>query len=170
MLFKEYQSQYRQKHCKTAFEMFFTDMSKNHVIFVEPENLQPSQLWISEQKLAQVENELLTCGHKCLKPISVKPIDSKLVITDGHTRVVALIRYGFAAIPCIIDIDNLDWEAYKICIGWCLEEGIFGANRLLENIISHEDYETLWISRCKAMHDDLDRKRMAEIGFGLIAS
>lgn len=59
-----------------------------------------------------------------LTPIPVVELDGTIVATDGHTRAFAAYRSGYAAVPIVWDTDELDWEAYRICVDWCCGAGI----------------------------------------------
>ena len=48
-------------------------------------DLQPSQLYISEEKLREVEEWLDASDLSNFEPIPIKLLDNRLVITDGHT-------------------------------------------------------------------------------------
>lgn len=113
--------------------------------------LQPSQLYISATKLASVEAAWQPPLLETLGPIPIKALDGRIITTDGHTRAFAAFRQGFTAIPVVWDEDELDWEAYRICVTWCLEEDITTIMDLEPRILSHEDYEQLWHERCRVM-------------------
>jgi len=112
--------------------------------------LQPSQLYVCDEKLAEVERSL--APGEALDPVPVKRLDGRLVLTDGHTRALAALRRGDRTIPVCWETGDLDWEAYRICVKWCLDEGIQTAADLRDRILPGEEYETLWIERCQAMH------------------
>jgi len=114
--------------------------------------LQPSQLYVNEEKLAKVEREL---GEGCrMEPVPVMLLDGRRVLTDGHTRAFAALRRGDRTLPAYWETDELDWEAYRICVGWCLDAGIGSVADLEGRVLSSEDYQRLWLDRCRAMHAD----------------
>jgi len=115
-------------------------------------SLQPSQLYVSEKKLAEVERAL--GEHHRMEPVPVKLLDGRRVLTDGHTRAFAALRRGDRTIPAEWETDELDWEAYRICVGWCLDAGIGSVADLEGRVLSSEDYQRLWLDRCRAMHAD----------------
>jgi len=124
--------------------------------------LQPSQLYISAAKLAVIESQWQPPLLETLEPIPIKALDGRIVYTDGHTRAFAAFRQGFADIPVVWDEDDLDWEAYRICVAWCQDAGITTIMDLARRILPHEDYETLWHGRCRGMQEALALQRREE--------
>ena len=124
--------------------------------------LQPSQLYISTVKLAYVQ------AHwppriEMLEPIPIKSLNGRVIYTDGHTRAFAAYRQGFAEIPVVWDEDELDWEAYQICVEWCLAEGIRTIADLEGRVIAPEPYEVLWHDRCRVMQETLEQTRRSQV-------
>ena len=126
--------------------------------------LQPSQLYISTAKLAQVLSWWRPPTLETLEPIPIKRLNGadgriRVIYTDGHTRAFAAYRLGFTEVPALWDEDELDWEAYQICVDWCLDEGIRTIADLEDRVIPPEQYETLWHDRCQVMQDELALRR-----------
>ena len=121
--------------------------------------IQPSQLFISEEKLSRVMQRLNPEKPETLEPIPVKKLGGEIIYTDGHTRALAAHQRGFTEIPIVWDKDELDWEAYEICVHWCKEEGILTIADLEDRILDPGSYERLWINRCREMHKQLEAKR-----------
>ncbi len=124
---------------------------------IELTRLQPSQLYISREKLAVVIGA--ASSGEPPDPVPVKELDGRLILTDGHTRAVAAHLAGRVRVEAEWDQDELDWDAYRECVRWCLEEGVTGVAALALRTVSQEEYETVWIARCHAMQAELDRKR-----------
>ena len=120
------------------------------------EEIQPSQLFISAEKLARVEADF---DPERLAPLPVKMLGGRVIFTDGHTRALAAFRRGIAEVAVYWDEDELDWEAYEICVGWCDEAGIETIADLKDRLVDHEDYERLWYERCQRMHKNLSLRR-----------
>jgi hypothetical protein len=118
-------------------------------------DLQPSQLYISSAKLAEVQRLV---GAKA-SPLPVRRIGGRVVLTDGHTRALAAWREGRRTVQVHWDDDALDWEAYEICVEWCLEEGIRSVADLATRVVAARQYEELWLDRCRAMHRQLAEQR-----------
>ena len=129
-------------------------------------HLQPSQLYISAAKLAHVLAWWQPPILEKLEPVPIKRLngrerlDKRVIYTDGHTRAFAAYRLGFTEVPVVWDEDELDWEAYQICVDWCLDAGIRTIGDLEGRVIPPEQYETLWHDRCEAMQTDLALRRM----------
>lgn len=64
-------------------------------------DLQPSQFYISEEKLCQIQKWFDPKDFSSFPPIPIKPLDGKLVMTDGHTRAVAALRAGLNKLPLV---------------------------------------------------------------------
>ncbi|MHA1943196.1 MAG: hypothetical protein ACW96M_02260 [Candidatus Thorarchaeota archaeon] len=121
--------------------------------------IQPSQLYISQSKLNRVLEAIERGDTKAFEPIPIKEIDGELVSTDGHTRAVAWLLSGNECVDVEWEDEELDWEAYQICVQWCKDEGITTIPDLNQRVISHEHYEVLWYERCRVMQEDLEQKR-----------
>lgn len=113
-------------------------------------SLQPSQLYVSRNKLLAVD-AAYSAGQPG-EPLPVWEWNSLLVLTDGHTRALAAFLRGEDDLPVYGDTDELDWDAYRICVGWCREEGIRSVADLEGRVIAAERYEELWLGRCRRMH------------------
>lgn len=125
--------------------------------------LQPSQLYISTAKLAEV---LRSSDLAQIEPVPVRRLGDDLVMTDGHTRAFSAHLSGATEIATTPEEDELDWEAYEICVRWCKEEGIRWVGDLVGRVVGPEEYETVWRGRCAAMHRELAEKRTREKGDG----
>jgi hypothetical protein len=123
-------------------------------------DLQPSQLYISAEKLARAERAMRDAGTGP-EPLPVRQFGPRTVLTDGHTRALAAHRAGATSIAVYAETDELDWEAYEICVQWCLEEGIRSIADLEAKIVPPDRYEVLWYARCRALHEQLARQRAA---------
>lgn len=121
--------------------------------------LQPSQLYISEEKLARVLAWWQPPTLHLMEPLPVKQLNGRVIFTDGHTRAFAAYRRGFERVPVYWDEDKLDWEAYQVCVDWCLDEGIRTIAGLEHRVISPARYEDLWLNRCRAMQTQLALQR-----------
>ncbi|MFU8827528.1 MAG: hypothetical protein ACNA70_08565 [Brevefilum sp.] len=122
-------------------------------------DLQPSQLYISQAKLSSVAQRLDAALPERIEPIPYKVLDGLKVMTDGHTRAFAAYLAGCAAVPAYKDPDDLDWEAYRICVEWCHAEGIHTISDLAGRVVSTAEYERLWYDRCRKMQADLAEQR-----------
>ena len=123
------------------------------------DDLQPSQLYICSDKLAAVERAMERTESAAINPLPVKRLGPRTVLTDGHTRAFAAFRQGSRSVPACWDTDDLDWEAYEICVEWCLEEGVRMVADLQTRLVTAEQYEELWLTRCRVMHEQLAEQR-----------
>ena len=123
--------------------------------------MQPSQLFISAEKLAEV---LRGFDPSRMEAIPVKRLGDDVVMTDGHTRGLAAFLCGMQELPVVWDEDELDWEAYEICAAWCKSEGIRSVGDLMGRVVGREHYERLWLERCGRMHAELTKGREEKEG------
>jgi hypothetical protein len=118
--------------------------------------LQPSQLYINADKLAHV---LQLSDPASLGPIPVKRLGDEIILTDGHTRAFAAYTRGCREVRVAWDQDPLDWEAYARCVDWCRQADIRSIADLRGRVVQTEQYETLWLDRCRALHRALHQER-----------
>ncbi|UCH56913.1 MAG: hypothetical protein JSV18_06110 [Candidatus Bathyarchaeota archaeon] len=123
------------------------------------DEIQPSQLYISREKLSQIREAFRKGDTDSLEPIPIKELNGEIVSTDGHTRGLAWYLNGFSLVEVEWEDTELDWEAYEICVAWCKEEGILSIADLEDRIIGPSEYQTLWLDRCRKMQEELAAKR-----------
>ena len=121
--------------------------------------IQPSQLYISQKKLAAVLSLFEEGREQEMEPIPIKMLSGELVSTDGHTRGLAWYLNGYEKVPVEAETMELDWEAYRICVEWCKSEGIESIPDLHDRIIGHNTYQKVWLDRCRIMQDELAENR-----------
>lgn len=121
--------------------------------------IQPSQLYVSREKLSRVMEVLDSGGPGSLEPIPVKELNGEIVSTDGHTRALALYMKGISETEVEWEDTDLDWEAYEICVAWCKEEGILSIADLRNRIVEPPEYQSLWLDRCSIMQEELEARR-----------
>ena len=131
------------------------------------DSIQPSQLYISSEKLDRVMKSLERSKPISIEPIPIKKLGKQVVFLDGHTRALAAFLLGFSEIPVYYwkdenEDDKLDWDEYEVCIEWCTEEGIHTISDLKNRIVSHKDYKILWLDRCRKMQQDLEVKEKTQ--------
>jgi ribosomal protein S18 acetylase RimI-like enzyme len=116
------------------------------------EDIQPSQLYISEVKLKKVVTLLKEVDPRTLPPIPIKRIGDLTFFTDGHTRALALMEQGYEEVQVYYDQDDLvDWLQYLICVSWCEEANIKEIGNLRNRVVDHSTYRRLWHKRCDSM-------------------
>ena len=130
---------------------------------VDLSNLQPSQLYICLDKLVEVRRSIAGDRGALVEAVPVRRIGTRVALTDGHTRAFAAFERGRTSIRAYWETDELDWAAYEICVGWCLQAGIRSVTDLQCRIVTGEQYEKLWYTRCRAMHQRLAERRGATL-------
>jgi len=126
------------------------------------DKIQPSQLYISSAKLAKVMVAYDPQRPESLEPIPVVQLDNQVIFTDGHTRAFAAFSCGLVEVRVFWDEDELDREAYEICVEWCKEAEIHTIADLKDRVVSPERYRVLWLDRCAEIHRELETKRNQE--------
>lgn len=123
------------------------------------DQIQPSQLYVSREKLSQVLRDFDRQRPESLEPIPVRKLGKQVIFVDGHTRALAAFLRRFSEVSVYWEGEELDWELYKICVGWCKKDGIHTIADLKDRIVEQKDYETLWIKRCENAQQELEAKR-----------
>jgi hypothetical protein len=99
-----------------------------------------------------------------IEPIPVKKLGDDVIFVDGHTRAFAAYLCGVSEVPVYWEDEELDWEAYEICVEWCRESGIRRISDLKNRVVPQKDYEILWYKRCENMQRSLEKKRLQDVG------
>ncbi len=126
-------------------------------------DIQPSQLFISVEKLSEVMKTFDPNKLEFVEPIPVKKLKDQIVFVDGHTRALAAFIHGLSSVPVYWEHEDLDWEAYEVCVEWCERERIYTISDLKDRVIPHEKYQELWLDRCKEMQQSLRKSRQLRI-------
>jgi hypothetical protein len=124
--------------------------------------IQPSQLYISSEKLSEVMKTFDPAKPELIEPIPIKKLGNAIVFVDGHTRAFAAFLYNISEIPVYLENEELDWDAYRICVEWCRNEGIHTIADLKNRVVPQKDYEILWYRRCEEMQQNLEKRRKKE--------
>ncbi|MCH4889703.1 hypothetical protein EZV73_19125 [Acidaminobacter sp. JC074] len=120
------------------------------------EDIYPSQLYISKKKLAAVQTWIKPDVYD---PIPIKKLNGRHIYVDGHTRAYALHVLGVTEINVEWEPEEWDWDAYQICVDWCLDDKIHSIADLTGRLVDHESYEVLWYDRCRKMQNALEKER-----------
>lgn len=123
------------------------------------DKIQPSQLYISREKLSQVMEVFESRTTDSLEPIPVKERNGEIISIDGHTRALAWLLKGFSEVEVEWEDVEMDWEAYEICVEWCKEEDIRKIEDLKNRVIDPSEYQVLWLDWCRRMREELEAKR-----------
>lgn len=121
--------------------------------------IQPSQLYISSEKLSEVMKMFDPDKLESIEPIPIKRLGNRIIFVDGHTRAFAALLHDLSEVPVCWEDEELDWEEYKICVEWCRKEGIHTIADLKNRVVPQKDYEILWYRRCEKMQKELEAKR-----------
>jgi len=78
-------------------------------------------------------------------------LDGEYVATDGHTRLLAWFLSGYTNIDCVWEDIEMDWDEYRIYVQWCKEEGIRSIVDLEHRVITPNEYQSLWLDRCREL-------------------
>ena len=87
-------------------------------------SIQPSQLYVSSEKLDNVMRNIDQTKPVIIEPIPVKKLGDEVIFVDGHTRAFAAFLLGISEIPVYWEDEKLDWKEYMICVEWYKKEGI----------------------------------------------
>jgi hypothetical protein len=121
--------------------------------------IQPSQLYISSEKLSEVMKTFDPAKPELIEPIPIKKLGNKIIFVDGHTRAFAAFLRNVSEVPVYWENEELDWDAYIVCLEWCRREGIRTIADLKNRVVPQKDYEILWYRRCEEMQQDLAKRK-----------
>ena len=122
-------------------------------------DLQPSQFYISQAKLSNIQAWFRKDDLSNFEPLPVKVLDGIPILTDGHTRAVLAILAGLESVPLAYDEDELDWNLYRYCVEQCTQKGIHSPYDLVDRVISAHDYEEKWIGWCDQIPSKLQQNK-----------
>lgn len=132
-------------------------MSQKKNLDYSLKDLQPSQFYISQAKLSNIQAWFHKDDLSNFEPLPVKVLDGIPILTDGHTRAVSAILAGLESVPLVYDEDELDWNLYCYCVEQCKQRGIHSPYDLVDRIISANEYEEKWIGWCDQIHTKLQQ-------------
>lgn len=124
-------------------------------------DLQPSQFYISQEKMERIERWFDSGDLSAFQPIPVKILDGRPVMTDGHTRAVVALQAGITNVPLRWDEDDLDWEMYRACVVACNERGIHSPADLMGRVVDAVAYQQKWELWCDRMQADVMARRLS---------
>lgn len=121
--------------------------------------LQPSQFYVSEEKIARIESWFRADDLRGFEPIPVYMLDGEPVMLDGHTRAVVALRHGLKKVPLMWEPEEWDWEMYRRCVTACKKRGIRSPQDLLPRVISAAEYAIKWDQWCDRMQAQIEMER-----------
>ena len=110
-------------------------------------DLHPTQLYLSEKKLEDIQMLYQSVERQNINPISVLAIGERLLITDGHHRAYQALLAGKNTISAEWDKDGGD-EIYHLYAQACEERKIYSILDLKNRILAQDEYEAKWYNWC----------------------
>ena len=114
---------------------------------VNIKDLHPSQLYLSEKKLQDIQMLYQSVEKHNINPISVLTFGDYLLITDGHHRAYQALLAGRDTISAEFDRDGGD-ELYHLYVQACEERKIYSILDLKNRILPQDEYEAKWYNWC----------------------
>ena len=109
--------------------------------------LHPTQLYLSEKKLAGIQTLYQSAETIQVDPISILAFGDCLLITDGHHRAYQALLAGRDTISAEWDRDGGD-ELYHLYAQACEERKIYSVLDLKNHILPQDEYEAKWYNWC----------------------
>ena len=110
-------------------------------------DLHPTQLYLSEKKLQDIQMLYQSAETIQVDPISILAFGDYLLITDGHHRVYQALLTGQDTISAEFDRDGGD-ELYHLYAQACEERKINSVLDLKNHILPQDEYEAKWYNWC----------------------
>ena len=110
-------------------------------------DLHPTQLYLSEKKLQDIQMLYQSAETIQVDPISILAFGNCLLITDGHHRAYQALLAGRDTISAEFDKDGGD-ELYHLYAQACEERKIYSILDLKNRIVPQDEYEAKWYNWC----------------------
>ena len=110
-------------------------------------DLHPTQLYLSEKKLQDIQRLYQSAETIQVNPISILAFGDYLLITDGHHRAYQALLAGRDTISAEFDRDGGD-ELYHLYAQACEERKIYSVLDLKNHILHQDEYEEKWYNWC----------------------
>ena len=110
-------------------------------------DLHPTQLYLSEKKLQNIQLLYKSAEIINLDPISILAFGNGLLITDGHHRAYQALLAGQDTISAKFDKDGGD-ELYALYAQACEERKICSVLDLKNHILPQDEYAAKWYNWC----------------------
>ena len=114
---------------------------------VKIKDLHPTQLYLSEKKLQNIQMLYQSEELINVDSISVLAFGDCLLITDGHHRAYQALLLGQDTISAEWDKDGGD-ELYHLYAQACEERKIYSIMDLKNRILTQDEYEAKWYNWC----------------------
>lgn len=128
------------------------------VQWVAPTDLGISQLYLNKSKLKNIKKWFDPNSMDLCYPLPVHDFgDSRLTLTDGHSRAFAAYQHK-AKVPIVYDTDDIvtcdeGQMLYKNDIVWCRRFNLRTVADLENRIVDDSEYQSLWINRCEQAYN-----------------
>ena len=110
-------------------------------------DLHPTQLYLSEKKLHDIQMLDQSVEIINMDPISILAVGNRFLITDGHHRAYQALLAGQDTISAEFDKDGGD-EIYHLYAQACEERKITSVWDLKHHILPQDEYEAKWYNWC----------------------
>ena len=110
-------------------------------------DLHPTQLYLSEKKLQDIQMLYQSEEKPNINPISVLAFGNCFLITDGHHRAYQALLVGQDTISAEFDRDGGD-ELYHLYAQACEKRKIYSVLDLKNHILPQDEYEAKWYNWC----------------------
>ena len=110
-------------------------------------DLHPTQLYLSEKKLLDIQMLYQSEELINVDSISVLAFGDCLLITDGHHRAYQALLLGQDTISAEFDRDGGD-ELYHLYAQACEKRKIYSVLDLKNRILPQDEYEAKWYNWC----------------------
>ena len=114
-------------------------------------DLHPTQLYLSEKKLQDIQMLYQSAETIQVYPISILAFGDYLLITDGHHRAYHALLVGQDTISVEFDRDGGD-ELYHLYAQACEERKIYSVLDLKNHILPQDEYEAKWYNWCEGFN------------------
>ena len=114
---------------------------------VNIKDLHPTQLYLSEKKLQDIQMLYQSKEKPNINPISVLAFGNCFLITDGHHRAYQALLAGRDTISAEFDRDGSD-ELYHLYAQACEERKVYSVLDLKNHILAQDEYEAKWYNWC----------------------
>ena len=114
---------------------------------VKIKDLHPTQLYLSEKKLQNIQMLYQSAEIINMDPISVLAFGDCLLIIDGHHRAYQALLAGQKTISAEWDKDGGD-ELYHLYAQVCEERKIYSILDFKNRILDQDEYEAKWYNWC----------------------
>ena len=118
-------------------------------------DLHPTQLYLSEKKLHDIQMLDQSAEIINMDPISILAVGNRFLITDGHHRAYQALLAGRDTISAEFDRDGGD-ELYALYAQACEERKIDSVLDLKHRILPQDEYEAKWYNWCDGFNQAVE--------------